>query len=196
MKRLVRSGGGLMGVAMALVLTTSPALAGLPPYWLGPESGHYGTHMLLDNGEYPGATCIYDSGHFLHKIKVRAPIVFAFDRTHGTDSETVGWRYVIEDNSGKVNTSTYNDWPNVAVGLTHKATATDQADAHWKGTTYTFPSAPSSGTSYRVSVQMFWFHPSRTLDGKALDVVVNYRTVDPFLGVGLASDYCQWASVA
>jgi hypothetical protein len=195
MKRLLRPGGGLLCVAIAIVLTAAPAMAGLPPYWLGPESGHYGTHMLLDNGEYQGATCVYNSSHALHKINIRRPIVFAFNRTSHTDTEWVGWRYVIEDNTGKVNVGTYFDWTNVAVGPIHQAKATDQANAQWKPMSYTFPSAPPLG-AYRVSIQMFWYHPSQTaLDGKALDVVLNYRVVDPSLGAGSSEYDCNSASV-
>ena len=197
MKRLLRSGGGLLCVAMALLLTASPTLAGLAPYWLGPESGHYGTHMLLDNSEYAGATCVYDSSHALHKINIRRPIAFAFDRTSSTDTEWVGWRYVIEDNTGKVSTVAYFDWPNVAVGPTHKAKATDQANAQWKPMTYTFPSTPPVGYFYRVSIQMFWYHPSQTaVDGKALDVVVNYHLADPSFGQGSTQYYCGSSFIA
>jgi len=195
MKRLLRPGGGLLCVAIAILLTAVPAMAGLAPYWLGPESGHYGTHMLLDNGEYQGATCLYNSSHTLHKINIRRPIVFAFNRTSHTDTEWVGWRYVIEVNLGKVVTGNYTDWTNVAVGPIHKAKATDQANALLKPTSYTFPSAPPLG-AYRVSIQMFWYLPSQTaLDGKALDVVMNYRVVDPALGTGYSEYYCDSSSV-
>ena len=84
---------------VAVLLAAMPAAAqgGDPTY--GPHSGNYGVHGFIDSAEWPGGLCTYDAGTgLLKKIKVWSPIVYAFDRTGGTDHQTVGIRTRVEFN--------------------------------------------------------------------------------------------------
>jgi len=164
-------------VVVALLMGAAPASAGLTPYWLGPETGNFGVHDLTDNGQYPGATCTYN-GVELSKISIRRPVVYAFNRTSHTDTQTVGYRYILEYNDGKFSTTAYSDWPDAHLGKVIKATATDAANARWSAASYTFPNGVAAGHQvWRISIRMFWYYPTATkIDGKALQVVENYQT--------------------
>src|SRR5262245_1451244 len=87
MTRLLRS-----AVLVALVLG---ALQGA----VTSAAGTTGRWSLIDTARYPGATCYFAftlSDDTLHRISVRAPVMFAVDATSGVDRQTVGWRFIIQ----------------------------------------------------------------------------------------------------
>lgn len=159
----------IVGVVVAVVLSAAaPASAGVP-IGLGPHSGNYGVHTLIDNGEYAGAACSYSSVGVIQKIGIRAPIVFAFNRTSAVDTQKVGWRYHIQYSQDG------NSWSNSTTSTLVKATATDKVNAHFPARTYTFDLIPLT-TYFRVTIDLLWFYPDAThVDGQAKHVVGWYR---------------------
>jgi hypothetical protein len=154
---------------LALALVTAPTTAADPA-----DTGNVGVHTLIDTTEYPAVSCIYDVGYLLTKMKVRPPIIFAFDRTGGTDTETVGWRFRIQQTPNGFATYTpYYTSPK------WKAVTTDRRAAPLVGHGYTF--APQvSGYRYRVLYDLYWYYPgATTLDGKAVHLNTYYKGVEP-----------------
>jgi hypothetical protein len=129
-------------------------------------SGMVGVHVLLDTLEYPGITCAYhyfDPRDDLKRITVRAPIVYARNRTSATDSQTVGWRFRIQSRSSS--SSDPADWETVYVSSVVKVKATDRYNAQWNQRS--FSPASGSGRSWRVLVDLSWFTPGGATEGKA-----------------------------
>lgn len=165
-------------LAAAFLLAAAPVSAAGDPT-VGPHTGNLGVHTLVDTSDYPGATCIYDPGLHLKTIKIRQPIVYAFDRTSKTDTEWVAWRYHIEYSSSDAPPEQYVNWPDFAVSSWTKVKATDLDNARWTSGTYTMGSGSGSHPFYRVSIELRWFFPSSsTKDGNAVHVVNNYRIKD------------------
>lgn len=157
-------------VVAALVTGATPVAAGGPPP--GVHLGNYGLHLLADNGEYSGANCQdRDKTGHLRSLTIRRPIVFAYDRTHGKDTQLVKWRYrILGSNDGSA-------FETVATSNKKAATATDQVNAIFIKRTYTFASLDY--VYYSVVVQMFWHYPNaQTVDGRA-DENVRYYSRSP-----------------
>lgn len=159
----------IVGVVVAVILlAAAPAAAGVP-IGFGPHSGNYGVHTLIDNGEYAGAACGYNSIGTIQNIGIRGPIVFGFNRTSAVDTQKVGWRYRIQDSDDG------NSWSNVSTSNLVKATATDKVNAHFPARTFNFEIVPLT-TYFRVTIDLFWFYPDAThVDGRANHVVEWYR---------------------
>jgi len=145
----------LMALALALVtLVPSTALADRAVS----HSGSRGVHGLIDSQEFPAATCRYDSLVQLHKIVVRAPIVYARDTGSGIQTGIVGWRFRVQYSSG-LGFSTYRTSSIV------KASATDRRPAGFTGRSMQLSNPPE--VEYRVRVDMYWYDSHGNQIGKA-----------------------------
>jgi hypothetical protein len=166
--------GLLAGVIAVMLAASAPVSAGII---IGPHSGHYGVHTPIDTGEYAGAICGYSNIGQLDTIKIRRPIVFAFDRTGGVDTQKVGWRFNIEYSIDGNNWSTWN----TSSILT--ATATDKVNAHFMPRTYHLTN-PVKTTYFRVTLDLYWFYPDvHHVNGQANHVIAWYQ-IGPQVGLG------------
>jgi hypothetical protein len=94
--------------------------------------------------------------------------VFGADRSGGTDTQTVGWRYRIEY-IDQMTAGGFANWPDLYVSDIRKATASDLHNAHFNPRTFTFGSGVGNHAFYRVSIEMLWYYPSsNNQDGKAV----------------------------
>jgi hypothetical protein len=149
---------------VALVVAASPAAA-------NSHAGNVAVHALIDTEQFPGVTCVFrvTPDDYLQRIRVRAPIVYAFDRTAGTDTQWVGWRYRIQSSSNGT------DWADVQGGTSAfvKAKATDGYNAQWTSRVWDVPQPPVG--LFRVIVAIRWYSPtSGHVDGHALLSPVYY----------------------
>jgi hypothetical protein len=143
------------------------------------DSGNVGVHTLIDTTEYPAVTCTYrNPGDLLHTMNVRAPIIFAFDRTAGTDSQTVGWRFRIQR---ATTASGSTDYAPFYVSPTWKAVTTDRRAAQLSPRAYTFASQ-IGGFRYRILYDLYWYYPSaHKVDGRAVHLNTYYLGIEPNL---------------
>jgi len=157
---------------IALALAASPMAAADPS-----DTGNVGVHTLIDNTEYPAVTCIYHNpGDLLYKMKVRPPIMFAFDRTGGTDTQTVGWRFRIQR---ATTASGSTDYAPFYTSLKWKTITTDRRAAQLVGHGYVFASQ-TPGFRYRVAYDLYWYYPTAsTVDGKAVHFNTYYKGIEP-----------------
>src|SRR3954454_19843591 len=81
-------------ITTALLMAAVPASADTPVS----HSGLVGRHYLADSKEYAGARCFYNGDNNLDRIRVQDPIVFS--RSNDPDRRQVGWRVVVQKNSG------------------------------------------------------------------------------------------------
>ena len=99
----------------------------LEPYGYGTHEGHYGAHWILDavgpHPEYPAVTCVYGApaGYDLLRLRIRGPIILAYDRTGGPDTRYVGWKARIQKWDG-------TSWLTIGSTSTSRKKATD---THW-----------------------------------------------------------------
>jgi hypothetical protein len=185
-------------VCAAVVLGAAPVSAGPPddPYY-GPHSGNRGVHTLIDNqSENQGVTCVYGSDYLLDTMKIRRPLVFAYDRSNGVDREYVAWKFIVEYADSLPGNPGYNDWDNLFGSSWVKAKATDDIVAVWSPRSFNFGSNVSDHTYYRLSILIKWYYPypSKTnVDGSALDVVQWYRWTYPSGSLnGVFHDWCYY----
>lgn len=165
---------GRVGPALLLVLALSllgvaPATAGTlpPPTPVGPHTGNYGVHGLIDNTDFTGVVCVYPDGNHLTQLRVRPPIIYAFDRTAGTDSQTVGWFFRGQYADTGIPAET--DWHDFFKSPTVKVTATDAYNAQWTNRSVTIPFPTETHIRYRASVKMLWYRTDGTaVDGSAI----------------------------
>ena len=137
------------------------------------RTGNYGLHFLIDDGDsYSGARCGYTAGDSLHSIRIRRPIVYAYDRTSGIDQQKVGWAYRIDGtNDANLISAT---WTHLSpLSSVKTTTATDRVAAAFLPRTYTFSSAPTFA-AYRVVLSMFWYRPAAHVSGRAVAPIENY----------------------
>jgi hypothetical protein len=158
-------------VAILLAGSTLPVTAETP---VPVDDPPVGRHVLIDNGEFPGANCRSQSFTDLVSIRVRRPVMYARNRTSGTDHQTVGWRWQLRDESFSA----------VAQGPIAKASATDKRPAAFSNQTVGMSGRPEG--VYFISIRMYWFKPgsSTQVQGTARHFVRNYArngdTVFPF----------------
>jgi len=150
-------------------------------------AGTTGRWSLIDTARYPGATCYFGSttDDSLHRISVRAPVMFAFDATSSVNRQKVGWRWVIQHYDGVSMT-----WQVDKKGPTVLAMASDQYNAQWPSLTGTYNrgSAPLYG-GYRAIVVMSWYGPRGGIQGSQRAIVAHY--VDHYNGADHgANTYC------
>jgi hypothetical protein len=150
-----------LAIMTAVAAFAVPAAAGSLP---GPDDiGLVGRHALFDNEEYPGANCLTD-GPELERIRVRRPIVFARSRTSRVDSQTVGWRWELRDQTFAL----------VDQGPIEKATASDQRAASFRPAVVDMSGRPDG--QWFISVRMQWYEPGTTsaVEGTATHFVRQY----------------------
>jgi hypothetical protein len=173
----------ILALCAALLVGATPVSAAPADPYYGPHSGNFGVHTLIDDRHgNNGVTCVYAPNHDLHKLKIRRPIVFAYDRTAGVDTQWVGWRYVVEYIDLTTAGANYENWADKVRSTWVKAKATDSSAASWSPRSYTFGSEVADHFTYRVSVQIKWYYPypSKThVDGSATDVVQWYQVQSP-----------------
>jgi hypothetical protein len=106
----------------------------------------------MDTTEYPGATCRYDGGMNLYRVRVRPPIVFARDRTSARDMQWVGWVVELQYRPDTGSFST------VQRSSVVKVMALDDTPAPFRQRTVTVERPRGSG-SWRVVSRMIWYKP-------------------------------------
>lgn len=152
------------------------------------HSGRYGVHTLIDNGEYQGVTCLYHNvpgDDYLHKIIARRPVVFAFDRTAGIDSQTVGWKATVQF------TDDNTTWHKLIGTPIVKATATDHVNAAFQPRAFAITS-PQSHAQFRVVTRLLWYYPSSSqVNGRAVHAVAYYRNAGPSFTPYTTMDKCS-----
>jgi len=162
-----RLASGILAAIVAMSLGASP-VAAIPPT---AHSGNYGVHTLVDTSSYPGVTCVYPDANHLGSFKIRAPIVFAFDRTPGVDTEHVAWKFFIDYSDDPDGSQV---WHNLDSSAYFTSTATDRENAHWSNRAYHLASLDH--TWYRAYIKMAWDYPTvGQLDGSAVHTPVWYR---------------------
>jgi hypothetical protein len=118
------------------------------------HSGPYGLHTLIDDHEeFPGVTCQYTPTEELKTIKIRPPVVWADDDSHGTDVQTVRWRATILgtiDDTKELVVVKVTDW--------RSAEATDSRAARWRGRTVTVDGSDHPFWVARIRIE--WVQPS------------------------------------
>lgn len=134
--------------AGVLLLATAPVATGDTK--LG-HSGPIGKRSLNDTARHPGANCFYEDGDGrlgVAEIRVRPPRVFARNRTAGVDTQTVGWRAILQQTTDGGAT-----WPETFSSPDYTASATDSTPAHFSAHTYAVP----DDARVRVQIQTFWY---------------------------------------
>jgi hypothetical protein len=157
----------MLAAVVTMTLGVAP-LAAAPPT---AHSGNYGVHTLVDTSSYPGVTCVYPDANHLGSFKIRAPIVYAYDRTPSVDTEQVAWKFFI-DYSDDPDPSQV--WHSLDSSAYAPGTATDRENAHWPNRAYHLASLDH--TWYRAYIKMVWYFPTAgQLDGSAVHTPVWYR---------------------
>jgi hypothetical protein len=182
---------GVLAVAAIAILGAGPALAVTSDPTFGPHTGTFGLHTLIDSFEYPAVRCEYGTGDgMLKRMKIRRPIVFGVNRSGGTDTQTVGWRYRVEYSNAFTAGTGYSNWPDLYVSTIKKSTASDLHNAHFAPRTYTFGGGVSDHNFYRVSVELLWYYPSSTnKDGKAVHLPNYYFDAKGTFGYPVPTDF-------
>lgn len=164
----------LAGFVVGIALTMATGAIVSADTELG-HRGLVGNHSLRDQNMdgHGGARCDYSFNDNRNggaaTIKVRAPRVWARDRTAGVDHQKVGWRVIIQQTPDDLQ---YGTWYTVFTSSVVKAGATDSAMASFTPRTFNVP----FNTFVRVHVQMFWYAPgsSTTVQGSAIHAVDYY----------------------
>ena len=148
-------------VATLLAASTLPASAAVPAPVDDPPVGR---HVLIDTQEFPGANCRTQSVGDLQSIRVRRPVMYARNRTSGTDHQIVGWRWELRDAS----------MTRIDQGPFEKADATDKRPAAFSNRTVDMSGRPEG--TYFVSIRMRWYKPgsSTRIQGTAHHFVRDY----------------------
>lgn len=171
----------LATVFLALALMPGSAVATSDPY-SGPHSGNYGDHWLRDSAEFAGVKCFYSNIDVLQRMRIRPPIVQAFNRTHGSDRQTVGWKAQVEFSDNQT------DWFPLSLSHIQKAAATDTQAANF--TAIVVNLGTISHSAYRVRIMLRWYYPNATtIDGRADHWVHYYAYVFQTFS-GTITDWC------
>jgi len=171
----VRRRAALVVALLGSILLPASAMAGLGPPQMT-ASGRFGVVALIDNPTFSGGICFYDpdNAQDLVRMKVRRPIVFAYDRRPGRlDSQTVGWRYTIQVSDD------LTTWSNLYTSPIQTRTATDVTNADFRPMAHAFS---STHAAYRARVQVYWYR-SGAIDGQA--------TLYPFY-YGIVTNFTQF----
>jgi hypothetical protein len=162
-------------LAAALLLAAQPVAAHVTS-----ASGSPGNYVVTDTNANPGAHCFYydtASSTDLYKIKIRAPKMFAKNRTTAVDSQKVGWQFYIQH--GTSVGSAPSGWTTSFKSSIVKATAHDNLAAAFS--TRTWNASANINRWWRVKVLMFWYKPgsSTTISGQVTDVIDYYSWTYP-----------------
>src|SRR4051812_39349974 len=164
----------------AVLLAAQPASA-----HVAATSGSPGNFVVTDTEASPGAHCFYyyrDNGNMtdMYKIKIRAPKMYARNRTGNVDSQKVGWQFSIQN--GTTVGSAPDAWKTYYKSPIVKATAYDNQAAAFTVRTWLAPKAFNRW--WRVKLLMFWYQPgsSTTISGQVNDVIDWYTWTYPPAG--------------
>jgi hypothetical protein len=159
-----------LAIALGLLVGIAAASADTP---LG-HHGTVGSHHLRDTADSPGVHCQYESTNpnsptlgALESLWVRPPVVYAVNATGGTDTQDVGWQFIV------LRSTNLTTWTEVLRTSNHFKSATDSTPAAFgkRGTNF----LGHSGTSYRVVVKMWWLNNGNgTVQGYAKNRVDFY----------------------
>jgi hypothetical protein len=160
-RRVLRSMTVLAGTMLATILAAQPASAAQVLSSTG-SPGHY---KFNDSMQTPGIQCYY--GHVnaanqdLKKIDVHGPRLWARNSTSGRDTQTVGWRYIIQHSQAGGDPP----WETYHTSALVKATTHD--DVGYKFPTQTWIAPPDFNVQWRVKLALLWYTPgsSTTVSG-------------------------------
>jgi len=166
-----RTGFASLAVALGLLVVAATASADTP---LG-HHGTVGSHHLRDSLGSPGVECFYEhtnpnspTSSTLESMWVKPPVVYAINSTGGTDTQDVGWQFIVlRSNNGTT-------WSEVLRTSAHFKSATDSTPAAFgkRGTNF----LGNSTYSYRVVVKMYWLDPDfGSVQGDAKNRVDYYK---------------------
>ena len=161
----------LVWPAMLIVfaLAASPVLADTN---LG-KTGKVGQNSLNDAHNLAGAECDFvTGGTVMIDISVRQPNIWGRNTTSGTDTQRVGWRFIV---LRKKDTS--STWKQVYQSQIYKAKTTDQHSAVLEPESFQpgWPTDPPGHSSkFQVQVKMYWYR-SGAVEG------TQTRRVDTYL---------------
>ena len=183
--------GGLFAAASvlsALVVCASPVAAGgaeLPPTGM---TGKFGVFGAVDTVDYAGARCVYADEGFqvLTRIKVRPPIMYARDRTHHTDTQTVGWVFSV----WTAHDVTSDTWDEVYESDVQIATATDAHNARFSTRGWKVVPDVNTTTSYLVRMSMLWYPTAYIGSGNVSLLLRHYADVNAERQYYMLVDYC------
>jgi hypothetical protein len=177
--------------ALASVLGNGPiALADIE---LGHE-GQVGRHRLADIHDSPGAVCdvVLPGRDSLGEtwLRVNPPIMFARNRTAGTDEQFVSWRASVR----ALNEDT-GVWRVVRRSGMPRALASDQLASYFNGEGW-LAEFPLSRATYSVSVEMIWYdpHDPHRVEGRATHEIEHFTMVLRYNGEtthGRTSSVCR-----
>jgi hypothetical protein len=153
-------------LVLALVIAAFPSAVVLA------STGTVGRWSLIDTDRYPGATCVYHTtpDDEVHQIRIRAPVIYAIDATSGVDTQTVGWRWIVQ-----YSTDLGATWHLEQRGPIVKAAATDRYNAQWPKLVGTWDRGTTALHGvYRAVVSMIWFTPGGGVQGRTNAIVAHY----------------------
>ena len=143
---------------------------------LGNE-GQVGRHRLADIHDSPGAVCdvVLPGRDSLGEtwLRVNPPIMFARNRTAGTDEQFVSWRASVK----ALNEET-GAWRVVRRSGMPRALASDQLASYFNGEGW-LAEFPLSRATYSVSVEMIWYDPRdpQRIEGRSTHEVEYFTVV-------------------
>lgn len=171
----VKSPGGLpaaefwLAVAAFAAMTLEP-MAVRADIELG-HTGATGRHRLADIHDSPGAVCdiVLPGTDSLGetRLRVNPPIIFARDRTDGTDEQPVGWQAtvsILDDRTGA--------WRVVRRSEIARDLATDDLASYFDGEGW-LAEFPLARATYSVTADMIWYDPDEPsrVEGRAIHAI-------------------------
>jgi hypothetical protein len=174
------------GLALSALLVAGalPASA----YTIVSIDGNHGDYTFSDTTDSPPVTCMFGQPQppfetaYLHKVKVRAPALFAIDRTGARDHQKVSWQFKVQ---GQVFDSG-PDWTTFVTSPLKTGTAYDNTPAPFNPITVKFnsrtqnPDPERDNFVYRMMVIMRWYKPSGAVGGTIKLMPTYYRVKGPF----------------
>jgi hypothetical protein len=162
---------GIRSLATTLALVAGTLVVAAPAAADSPTGGYgqVGVHALVDTDEYPGARCVYDNSSALGAVVVRAPVVYARNRSAGRDRQRVAWQILLQRRMGSS-----DGFEVVARSAIQSAPAWDDRSAAFQRMRLGYDGSASE--EYRVIVRMVWYVPgSDTIAGVHRHAVDLYR---------------------
>ena len=120
----------------------------------------------------------------MHRVTVRAPIVYAYDATSHLDTQWVGWWFHVQGSHDGLT------WHDLALAKSRlvKAQATDVYNAQWSAQHVALPA--DQYVRYRVVLSLRWYGQSGTrIVARATMSPTNYLETGPSLSNPLT--YCE-----
>jgi hypothetical protein len=164
----------LVGALLALSLMAQMASAAS----IVSTTGSPGLYKFTDTLNHPGMHCYY--GNYavapyntdLKKIVIKGPKLFAKNRTQGQDSQTVGWRYIVQHSQA----GGAPPWKNYTTSTWVKSSANDTTGHKFGARTWTAPAGKN--WQWRVEILMAWYKPgSSTTASGAVTLMDDYAVI-------------------